>query len=984
MASSASGQPPTSPQRFSPLSSLNRPLSLPSSTTRMTPSPPRATFLRATTATEYSSSGRSATFPAVPCTPHEIGMFNLVEFDQATQSVILANSARASFFSFHVHFAPHDDLGQPPANTVDLIRSLATTTAASSSNPARFDYMVEIPVKHPITSMVVTSDEVAEGPLVNVYTVQSRAVSMYQLEGEVIRPTGWEKAGLLEREEIIQVVGGANVSMVEEERKEQIVATSEVEGGAAVEVVESVKKVETVKEVGVKVEACDEEVRKEVEVAKEIKLSGPVVNGAIAKLKEKRKAEQAVGTTRKEGTEAERAEEEATNKAIRETVNLKKSEKEKPRGPPPPSTAEEEKITAPKKLRNQPAITTEDEKMADASKALRELLAPKKPEKERKERHRGDKGKESVSSSNNEDSALKPETSSASSTPHRLPLADIPRLSPQIPPEDKQAGAKMATASPSGPASPPSPKLNPVADTMSQQSPPLTLPVAGPGGESSHGNHVGMHQMVKELRKVEDNVANKVGKVVGKEMNRQYQRLEEDRIAHQAAETSRQETILKVVSQTLSNNTQKLLEQTIRSEMQNAVIPSLGKIVAAAVEKQIGKGVAETVNRAVPSAIDKSVAENVNKIMSKPAFVESVSKSVAKSLRPLVEDTFKDSFSTLLIPAYQSATTQMFNQIGAAFDQGLQNTVTKSVSDGVADVHSALARMQSSVDALAQQVRDLQAQVAASSPTLSSGRQAQLGVMAQPVPSIQMPMPTPPVNSFDRRPATHQAALSVGTGRYESPDSYVQRVQAPSQQGPLSAGSTGSTLAYRSGSLGQLFPLTVSSHIVQLNGEIDVAIANMDYEDAFMKVRVGHVLIFITWYRSPINRSSCDSATLLQVKPIDGIEFRARVTQPARADITLASFEPRLDFVYGAAVQLDSKCIGETEPQGVFHNIFYPNVVPVVTAKHVLLCRTKDPLNSLHSTHRSYIGLRDRRSLHRDPATAPTPLSGALLPAGLG
>lgn len=75
------------------------------------------------------------------------------------------------------------------------------------------------------------------------------------------------------------------------------------------------------------------------------------------------------------------------------------------------------------------------------------------------------------------------------------------------------------------------------------------------------------------------------------------QRLDEDRIAHQAAETSRQEALLKLVSQTLDNNTQKLLEQTIRNEMQTSVIPSLGKTVTAAVEKQLGKGVVETMNK---------------------------------------------------------------------------------------------------------------------------------------------------------------------------------------------------------------------------------------------------------------------------------------------------------------------------------------------------------------------------------------------------
>jgi hypothetical protein len=75
------------------------------------------------------------------------------------------------------------------------------------------------------------------------------------------------------------------------------------------------------------------------------------------------------------------------------------------------------------------------------------------------------------------------------------------------------------------------------------------------------------------------------------------QKIEEERIAHQAAETSRQETILKMVSQTLSTNTSKLLESTIRSEIQNSVLPTLSKMVTNAVDKHAHRGMVDAVNK---------------------------------------------------------------------------------------------------------------------------------------------------------------------------------------------------------------------------------------------------------------------------------------------------------------------------------------------------------------------------------------------------
>ena len=75
------------------------------------------------------------------------------------------------------------------------------------------------------------------------------------------------------------------------------------------------------------------------------------------------------------------------------------------------------------------------------------------------------------------------------------------------------------------------------------------------------------------------------------------QKIEEERVAHQAAETLRQETILKVVSQTLSTNTAKLLESTIRTEIQSSVLPTLSKMVTNAVDKHAHRGMVDAVNK---------------------------------------------------------------------------------------------------------------------------------------------------------------------------------------------------------------------------------------------------------------------------------------------------------------------------------------------------------------------------------------------------
>ncbi|RUS21401.1 hypothetical protein BC937DRAFT_92796 [Endogone sp. FLAS-F59071] len=880
------------------------------------------------------AAGPSAS-PSPPSSRNEIPMFNLAAFDRPAGCVVVANSARASLFAVHLQVGVQES---SVGSTAEVIGSAPGTTPEDSG---QFDYIVEVPVKQPITSVCLVSEETSEdsrGPAVLVYAVQTAAVRYYQLDTDVIRPTDWEKAEVIEDQDMQE----NTVVTVEEEKREQVtIMASEVVSAAEVSNVGGVGTADATKEVAVeaaKESAMEEDAKKardpEPEPGKEIKLSGPVVNGAIAKLKEKRRAEQG----RKGAVEVaeEPAEDRDSWASVTEIVSAEDAQ----------AKALREMLGGPKK---------EKGNSGERREKHRERKEGKEKEKEKESEKERDKDKEDALAAQKFDQTA---SSSNTSTPHRLSLADVPRLSPQPLPND---GAKVITPTP------PSPKLAPVSDPISSS--PLTLPIAGGEAAGGNGQTLGMQQVVKELRKVEDNVANKVGKVVGKEMNKQYQRLEEDRIAHQAAETSRQETILKLVSQTLNNNTQKLLDQTIRNEMQTAVIPSLGKTVTAAVEKQLGKGVVETMNKVgisglglfgmgIANAIDKSVADNVNRIMSKPAFIETVSKAVAKSLRPLVEETFKESFGNLVIPAYQNATTQMFEQISGAFDKGLQTSVTKSVGEGVADVHTALARMQTSVDALAQQIRDLQAQVAASQPQPPVGSAANTFSTPQPtVPAatqMQMQMPSALGSPFDWRAGSTAHGGTVVSGRYGSPDPYGTRSV---QQGPSSAGSAGSTLAYRSGPLSQLVQPTVSAQILQLNQEIDQAIARGDYDDAFWKALQSNDQAVVLRLCSKLN----PALVLGPLRPTLNQPVLLSLLHNLSVDLT-TYMELRFNWIQEVLLKLNPKV-------RIFSNFNAESTGPAIAYSPAC------PFSIA-------TGPRDLRVLRPRPAAAPAASSRTVLPVG--
>jgi len=124
--------------------------------------------------------------------------------------------------------------------------------------------------------------------------------------------------------------------------------------------------------------------------------------------------------------------------------------------------------------------------------------------------------------------------------------------------------------------------------------------------------------MSKEIKKMEETLYSRIGRLVGKELDKQRefhlplmfwvlirasidQRLEDARVNEQAADVARQEKLLKLVSNELTKNTTRVVEMAVKSEVQNSVLPSLENITKAEVRSnlngQIAKGLGDSMNQ---------------------------------------------------------------------------------------------------------------------------------------------------------------------------------------------------------------------------------------------------------------------------------------------------------------------------------------------------------------------------------------------------
>ena len=141
-------------------------------------------------------------------------------------------------------------------------------------------------------------------------------------------------------------------------------------------------------------------------------------------------------------------------------------------------------------------------------------------------------------------------------------------------------------------------------------------PSETPSGSESQLSAV----MSKEIKKMEETLYTRIGRLVGKELDKQResslplnlvetltlalvdQRLEDVRVSEQAADIARQEKLLKLISSELTKNTTRVVEMAVKMEVQNSVLPSLENItkteVKAALNSQIAKGLGDSMNQA--------------------------------------------------------------------------------------------------------------------------------------------------------------------------------------------------------------------------------------------------------------------------------------------------------------------------------------------------------------------------------------------------
>jgi len=135
------------------------------------------------------------------------------------------------------------------------------------------------------------------------------------------------------------------------------------------------------------------------------------------------------------------------------------------------------------------------------------------------------------------------------------------------------------------------------------------------------------------------------------------------------------------------------IQKAVRYEVQSGVVPALNKTVAQTLE--------QTVSKSLKSNVTKAMKANTSEV------VESIS---SKFQEPIV-DSFHQTMREVMLPAYESGTRQMFEQISTSIEASLELKKTHSdetakIMDGMVNRMDAMGK---TIEVLIKAVAQLQA-----------------------------------------------------------------------------------------------------------------------------------------------------------------------------------------------------------------------------------------------------------------------------------
>jgi hypothetical protein len=155
----------------------------------------------------------------------------------------------------------------------------------------------------------------------------------------------------------------------------------------------------------------------------------------------------------------------------------------------------------------------------------------------------------------------------------------------------------------------------------------------------------------KETKKIIDAICKEL-KIESESL---YRKINNDRIVGEANLAARHESILRLVSTTLTSNVDKSLRGIVGQGLRNEVLPQISNVTAQTISMTHGEAVAKTLHNIVPTMISTHLPSALTAAINNPHLLRAINDNICNQVGQIVENMILDLNAKTIIPTVKTS-----------------------------------------------------------------------------------------------------------------------------------------------------------------------------------------------------------------------------------------------------------------------------------------------------------------------------------------
>ncbi|TAQ83363.1 hypothetical protein B7494_g8313 [Chlorociboria aeruginascens] len=174
------------------------------------------------------------------------------------------------------------------------------------------------------------------------------------------------------------------------------------------------------------------------------------------------------------------------------------------------------------------------------------------------------------------------------------------------------------------------------------------------------GGDVGLSRDLinSSIQDIEGRVSGELKKLFSESFQSLHQNIKEDRRTQAAVADAKQDSILRLVSSTLTENVETSLSRIIVNNVQKSVLPAISELSMKTVKEQLGPKLNAHISQSLPKELHVALPDALGKALQQPQLLKLMSEALATSVAFRVEEQLSEALQEHVTPAFTAAAIQ--------------------------------------------------------------------------------------------------------------------------------------------------------------------------------------------------------------------------------------------------------------------------------------------------------------------------------------